>query len=321
MNSQAIRWGLGAAAILVVAAVYQMQSGSKAPAGIDSTAFNHGIPVASDPGAFAKSLSGTIPSGSVRADGGELVLEPGLIDRFDYYLTTVGERAFADIKAEIERNLQQELHLNPQAAAEAIRLFRAYMEFRHAVDALPVIALTRDNSVEVARQRIEGALALRGRYFTPAEATALFGLGDTLTSDALARLAIESNSQLSPAQKRAQLAELDTKLPPQVREWRAPQNRMDNLIDAENSARARGASDAELLQIRTEIVGAEAARAMAATDQEEAQWQRRVVAYKAERDRLLAEARWSEAEREAQVQSLRERTFNANDRKRLEAFE
>lgn len=321
MRAQAIRFGLGAAAILVVAAVYQMQAGSRPQGGSDKPAFNHGVPVASDPGEFAKSLSGTIPSGSVRADGGELVLEPGLIDRFDYYLTTVGERSFADIKAEIERNLQQELKLNPQAATEALRLFRAYMEFRHAVDALPVIALTRDNSVEVARQRIEGALTLRARYFTPAEATALFGLGDTLTSDALARLAIESNQQLTSAQKRSQLAELDAKLPAQVREWRAPQNRMDSLTEAENSARARGASDAELLQIRTEIVGAEAARAMAATDQEEAQWQRRVAAYKVERDRVLADARGSEAEREAQVQQLRERTFNAGDRKRLEAFE
>lgn len=321
MKTQAIRLGLGAAAVLVAAAVYQMQAGSKAPGDPDHPGFNHGVPVATDAGAFAKSLSGTIPSGSVRADGGELVLEPGLIDRFDYYLTTIGERSFADIKAEIERNIGQELSLNPQAAAEALRLFKAYMDFKHAVDALPVIPLTRENSVDVARQRIDAALGLRARYFTPAEATALFGIADTVTRDALARLGIENNTQLSPAQKRLQLAELDAKLPAQVREWRAPQTRMDTLIDAENEARARGASDAEIFQIRAQLVGADAAKAMAATDQEEAQWQRRVAAYKLERDRILADAKWSPAERELEVQRVRERTFNESDRKRLEAFE
>jgi lipase chaperone LimK len=321
MRAQAIRFGLGAAAVLLAAVVYQLQSNQNATGGADPSAVNVGPPVATDATAFAKSLTGTIPSGSVRANQGELVLEPGLIDRFDYYLSTTGERPFEDIKAEVERNLGQELNLNPRAAADALRLFKAYLDFKRAAESLPAIAITQDNALEVARIRTEGALALRARYFNPAEATALFGLSDTLTLDSLARLGIENNRQLSPAQKRLQLVELDAKLPAQVREWRAPQARMDSLAEAENNARARGASDDELLQIRTGIVGAEAAKAMAATDQEDASWQRRLTAYKHDRDRILADVRWSEADRQAEVQRLRERTFNESDRKRLEAFE
>lgn len=321
MKTQAIRFGLGTAAVLVIAAVYQLQVGTHSSGAPESPAAYGGAMVSTDANAFAKSLAGTIPSGSVRANEGELVLEPGLIDRFDYYLSTIGERPFDAIKAEIERNLGQELKLNPRAATEALRLFKAYIDFKRAAESLPTIALTRDNALEVARIQTEGALALRARHFTQIEANALFGLSDTLTVDSLARLEIENNPQMSPAQKKLQLTQLDAKLPPQVRAWRAPQARMDSLMDAENSARARGASEAELLQIRTEIVGAEAAKAMAATDQEEASWQHRLAAYKQDRDRVLADARWSESDRQAEVQRLRERTFSESDRKRLEAFE
>lgn len=321
MKTQAIKLGLGAAVVLVAAAVYQSQYGHGIAADPDRPTASRTLPVATDATAFAKSLVGTIPSGSVRATGGELVLEPGLIDRFDYYLATTGERPFADIKAEIERNLGQELNLNPRAAAQALRLFKAYMDFKHAAESLPVMALTRDNAFDVAVTRIEGALVLRARHFTPTESNALFGLSDVTTVDSLARLEVKNNKQLSPAQKKARLAELDAKLPAQVREWRAPQARMDALLEAESHARARGASPAEMLAMRTEIIGVEAAKNMAATDLEEASWQRSLATYKLERERILADTRWSEANRQLEVQRLRERTFNESDRKRLEAFE
>lgn len=321
MKTQAIKFGLSAAVVLVAAAVYLTQYGNEIVGDPDRPSVSLSAPVATDTTAFAKSLDGTVPSGSVRAAGSELVLEPGLIDRFEYYLTTTGERTFADIKTEIERNLAQELNLNPRALIEAMRLFKAYMDFKHEAESLPLIALTHDNAFEVAFARMEGALVLRARYFTPTESNALFGLSDVTTLDSLARLEVANNKQLSPAQKKERLAELDAKLPEQVREWRAPQTKMDALLEAENNARARGASPAELLAARTEIVGEEAAKNMAATDLEEANWQRRLASYKLESERISTDTRWTQAERQLEVQRLRERTFNESDRKRLEAFE
>ncbi|MBK6907287.1 MAG: hypothetical protein IPH08_09415 [Rhodocyclaceae bacterium] len=86
----------------------------------------------------------------------------------------------------------------------------------------------------------------------------------------LKRLEIERNKSLSAAQRKAQLSELDARLPADVLAGRAPDAKHHGLADAEREARARNASDAELLALRTERVGAEAARQLAELDREEA---------------------------------------------------
>ena len=126
-------------------------------------------------------------------------------------------------------------------------------------------------------------------------------------------------SQTSP--RLAQLAALDANLPAEVRAWRAPQASMDALEAAEKEARARGASAAEMLAVRTRLVGAEAARNLAALDEENAEFERRVNAFKAEKDKILANAQLSEPERVASVDGLRNRDFRENEHFLLHAYE
>ena len=159
------------------------------------------------------------------------------------------------------------------------------------------------------------------RFFSPAEVSALFGKNDLLEDDSFARMDILKNPNLSPAQKKAQMAELDARLPAAVREGRAPDAKHHSLVDAEREARARGATEAEMMQIRTEIVGAEVAQNLAAFDKEEAAWKQRVDVYLLERKRLLSFTGMAEADRQAEVNKLRERSFNEQERLRLGAFE
>lgn len=318
MRSQAIKLSLVAAVVLAAAAVYQSHTEDSA-----ATTFSNATAAPSRDGhsPFVQSHVGTLPDGQLRAEGAKLVLNEALIARFEYYLSAVGERPLPHIYAEIERNIQKELVLAPAAAAEAKRIFRTYIEFKTATQSLPTVSADDKQMLSAIRNRFEAERTLRARYFSAAESAALFGSNDFTADDALARMEINANTQLSAAQKQAQLAELDANLPAEVRAWRAPQASMDALLAAENEARARGASADEMLAVRTRLVGAEAARNLAALDQENAEFERRVNAFKAEKAKILANAQLSEPEQLASIEGLRNREFRENEHFLLHAYE
>lgn len=318
MTSRAKSIGLVAAAVIAAAAFYQYQSDTTDSVATIDAAHADAQPQTSH---FAASFEGTQIDGELLAKGGQLELNEALIARFDYYLAAVGERPLPKIYAEIERNINTELALSPTAAAEAQRIFRIYIEFKGATKSLPVVSADDPAPLQAIRNRFEAERTLRARYFTAAESTALFGSVDFSADDALARMEIKANKQLSDSQKQAQLAQLDAHLPPEVRAWRAPQSGMDALQAAENAARARGASAAEMLAMRTSLVGAEAARNLAALDAENAAWDRRVQAFKAEKEAIMATATLPEPERLASLDRLRERDFKPNELFLLQASE
>ncbi len=318
MKTQAIKIGLVAAVVLTAAAVYQSQSdNTDGAAAMDATqAAPH-----SQASNFAPSFVGTQIDGQLIAKAGQLELSEALIARFDYYLAAVGERPLPQIYAEIERNINTELALSPAAAAEAKRIFRTYIEFKGATKSLPVVSADDPAPLRAIRNRFEAERTLRARYFTAAEVAALFGSNDFTADDAMARMEIKANPQLTEPQKQAQLAQLDASLSPEVRAWRAPQASVDALQAAEKEARARGANAAEMLAVRTALVGAEAARNLAALDEENAAWDRRVQAFKAEKNTILANMALSEPERLASLDRVRERDFKPNELFLLHASE
>lgn len=318
MTSRAKPIGLVAAVVIAAAAFYQFQSDNTDGVSVVDTAQAAAQPQS---GPFAASFVGTQIDGQLLVKGGQLELSEALIARFDYYLAAVGERPLPQIYAEIERNINTELALSPAAAAEAKRIFRTYIEFKGATKSLPAVSADDPAPLQAIRNRFEAERTLRARYFTAAEVAALFGSIDFSADDALARMEIKANKQLTEVQKQAQLAKLDANLPPEVRAWRAPQASMDALQAAENEARARGSSAAEMLAIRTTIVGAEAARNLAALDAENAAWDQRVQAFKAEKNTILANAALSEPERLASLERLRERDFKPNELFLLHASE
>ncbi len=310
MTSRAKPIGLVAAAVFAAVAFYQYQSDNT-----DGIAGIEAAQTAVQPAGntFAASFVGTQIDGQLLAKGGQLELSEALIARFDYYLAAVGERPLPQIYAEIERSINTELALSPAAAAEAKRIFRTYIEFKGATKSLPVVSADDPAPLQAIRNRFEAERTLRARYFTAQEVAALFGSVDFSADDAMARMEIKADKQLTDAQKQAKLAQLDASLPPDVRAWRAPQASVDALQAAESDARARGASDAEMLALRTQFVGAEAARNLAALDAENAAWDQRVQAFKAEKNAILANAKLSEPERLASLDRLRERDFKPNE--------
>jgi len=268
---------------------------------------------ASDPYAFVRSMEGTKPDGDIKqSSDGQLVVDAELGHLFDYYLAGMGEKDLAAIRAEIERELDR--RLKPGPAAQAKRLLASYLDYKRALVDLELQMEQGADLATAARARLNATQKLRQRFFSSSEINGLFGFSDAYDNDALARLEISQDPKLSVAERAGKLAALDRKLSPAMREEREAPVRVIRTEEAVTKLRAQGASDDEVYRLRAAAFSPEGASRLAELDREEAAWKGRIQAYLAERSNVPAGA-------EALLQQLRNKHFNADEQRRLGAYE
>jgi lipase chaperone LimK len=266
-----------------------------------------------DPFAFVKSMEGTKPDGDVKQSAdGELVVDAELGHLFDYYLAGMGEKDLGAIRAEIERELDR--RLKPGPAAQAKRLLASYLDYKRALAAIEPSAKDLGDMGKSARARFEAMRKLRAAYFTPAQIAGLFGFSDAYDLDALARVDISTDRTLSAIQREEKLAELDKKLTPAMREEREAPTRVIRTEEAVQKLREQGASDDEIYRLRAAAFSTEGANRLADLDREEAAWKGKIKVYLAERANVPQGA-------EGTMQQLRDKYFNAEEQRRLGAYE
>jgi lipase chaperone LimK len=275
--------------------------------------------VRSDPNyfAFVRSLEGTTPDGELRQNGADkLVVDAELAHLFDYYLAGLGEKPLEAIRTEIGRELDR--RLKPGAAAQARRLLGQYLDYKRALVELERSLPKPASLTDGARARLEAMQQLRHRYFTQEETDGLFGASDAYDIDAIARLEINADTRLTPAQRQQKLAALDARLPAALREERDAPTRVLRLEDEVQRRRSQGAGDNEIYQLRAASLSPAAADRLAELDRDQADWQRRIAAYQAQRRQLLARGTPAAP---AELQQLRDAGFTPLEQKRLPAYE
>ena len=270
---------------------------------------------------FVRSLEGTIPDGNIRtASDDALIVDAELGRLFDYYLAALGEKPLDVIRTEIENELDR--RLKPRAADEAKRLLARYLDYKRALADVEKNAQLAGGSADAARRRLTALQQARAQFFTPEESQALFGFDDAYDMDALARLEISQDKSLSNAKKQEKLAALDAALSPALREARDAPLAVIRLEESVARMRAEGASEDDIYRMRAAKLSPEAAARFAEVDREEAAWKSRIASFLAERNALLGStATLPEAERQAALQQLRETRFDADEQRRLPAYE
>ena len=260
---------------------------------------------------FAPSLQGTRPDGAVQVAADDTVVaDARLIELFDYYLATVGEKTPEAVRAEIERELDRTLR--PAAADGAKRVLARYIAYRQALVALSSDPRLVGPDAAALKRRLAALRNVRAQYFNPRELAAIFGPEDAANADALARLQIRDDPALSPQQKKERLAALDAALPADVRAAREAPLKIAHVEEDAARLRAQGGSADDVFRLRADAFGADAAQRLADVDREEAAWKARIDAYLAER---------RSARDDAALAALRNRMFSAEEQRRLAAYE
>jgi lipase chaperone LimK len=260
---------------------------------------------------FAPSLRGTRPDGAVQvALDDSVVVDDQLIALFDYYFSTVGEKSPAQVRAEIERELDRTLR--PAAAAAARRVLARYFAYKQALAALEAGKGLAGPDAASLQRRLAALASIRARFFSKPEIAAIFGREDAANAEALARLRIREDPSLTPQQKQEGLAALDASLPPALREAREAPLKIGRMQEAAERMRAAGAGDDAIFRMRADAFGADAAGRLADVDREDGAWKRRIEAYLAQRRGVTDEAA---------VAALRNRMFNEEEQRRLAVYE
>lgn len=82
----------------------------------------------------------------------------------------------------------------------------------------------------------------------------------------------------------------------------------------------RGANDQQLLEMRTELVGIEAAHRLAELDKQTQDFDRRFESYQQQKQQIT-DSNVSASEKQQQIAALEKRLFSDNEQKRLVGYE
>jgi lipase chaperone LimK len=199
-------------------------------------------------------------------------------------------------------------HFSAGEATRALALAERYVDYRVALGEIKPPADAGDpralSAAVQARQR------MRERYFAGEEYHALFAQEEELDRFTIARLEIERNASLTPAQKQAALKDAESELGDTQKATRT--DAVAHVAVAAQTAAfdAQGVSEQARYAHRRTQYGDAAAQQLAQLDREEAQWQQRLSHYAAARDGKATESH---------LQQLRQQLFSAEEQLRIEA--
>lgn len=260
------------------------------------------------------SLRDTVIDGDVSIGfAGHLKPDLGLRRLFDYYLTLNGETDLPGIRELLQQDL---LHrrLAASVAKEVMQTFDNYVHYQQAavrVANQPGITLSDQFAqLQALRQQILGAVVAKAFYRGE----------DAQQQKLLQRLTLESNRELSPAQKTLRLQTLDAAMPVAEREARAEagvgqlvQQQTALLDDAHADPATRHAE-------RADVWGDTVADRLAVLDQQRAQWRTRLDTYARQRDRIQRSDALDSTARQRALEDLLQTSFHGTEQLQVQAM-
>lgn len=264
--------------------------------------------------AWPDSLRDSEPDGAVTLDAlGQVQPSIELRRLFDYFLSALGERDVAAIRALLLAHVR-ERH-GDAIAAQVAALFDRYVDYQQALAAMNA------PPGEALRERLERVRDLRRRLLDAAMAEAFFGDEERYTEYVLDRRDTLADRSLDEVERDRRLQEIDASLAPEQRTQMQEANTA-LLVDEQNRQfDALRLDPAERQAEREALFGREAAQRLAAADAEQAAWDARVAAYVRARNAIRADARLDATARDRAITALRARSFDAAEQRRVASLE
>ncbi|MDP3847502.1 MAG: lipase secretion chaperone [Pseudomonas sp.] len=268
------------------------------------------------PGALPPSLQGASHGIRLQVDGnGKLLLDPQLLQLFDFYFNAIDEEPVAKILLRIHNDLASQVQ--GQALAQARDLLKRYLDYRLAMFDLSKGSL--EPTAAAFGQHLQGLAQLREQYFSADENQAFFSSDVSQDQFMLAQLNLNERA-LSLDEHRAQLAMLEAQLPPEQRAVRQQVSRDGELYEATEAMRQAGASEEEIYQLRAKTLDPQAAGELQKLDAQRRDWQARLQAYAQARN-SLRQSGLSATDQQSAIADLQAASFNELERKRVSALD
>lgn len=270
------------------------------------------------------SLKGTTIDGMYPVDAqGNLLLSKDIKNRFEYFLSTMGEFELEQVLGMIKEDIA--LNLGSPAKEQALKLFDDYVAYKYALSDLEAsLSAPQDyevNDIERMRSQLQQMRDVRRDYLDVEAVDAFFGFDEMYDDFMLARLEVQNNQQLSDEEKRAQLIGLEQGLPQDVQDMRDETQRVSQVFSLTEDIRKSGGTDEEIYTVNEQEFGQEAAQRLQALNQQRNEWQSRVNSFLAKKKSIEIDDQLSENEKEKSISDIKSTMFEQEEYRKLTAYE
>lgn len=254
---------------------------------------------------------------------GNLIVDIGFRDFFDYFFSALGEKTPEQIAANMEQYINGVL--SPKAAEEARALLKMFMAYNR--DLLEHVATSDTDAYSLHGRALVDHLKAyqayladaRKRHFGREYSEVFFGSEEKYQAYNIVRLEL-SLTDLPDEEKRRQIEELRSQLPEMQQEIIRHNERLNEFMNKEKAWQEEGVSDDELYSRRLADYGHEAAERMAALDESNRRWQSRLNDFFEAVDQINA-TDWPEADKEGAIEEIKASSFSETERMRVAVIE
>jgi lipase chaperone LimK len=255
--------------------------------------------------------------GDIRFDeDGALIIDRDLRHWIDFYLSAIGELTLAEIRKLMDEKIAQ---LPQPARDQAEKLLAEYLSYKEALASYEdqFKHLVSTNHIENLQQRHDWQKRLRRESLSSEAVEAFWQLDELVDDYALEQLVI-NGSDSSQEEKAQQLADLDTALPQELKDFRRDLYVASNLQEKVASSREEGNDDEAIRQLRIEQVGLEATDRLEALEIKQDLWIKRIHDYANEIKVVSAIEGLTEQDKQERIESYQQGNFDKAEQLRLD---
>jgi len=270
------------------------------------------------------SLKGTSIDGLYPVDGsGNLLLSKDIKNRFEYFLSTMGEFEVAQVMDMIKEDIA--LNLVSPAKEQALKLFDDYIAYKYALADLEASLDSPEeyevNDIERMRSQLQQMRDVRREYLSTDAVDAFFGFDEMYDDFMLARLEVQNNQQLSAQEKQQQLDGLEDSLPQDVQNMREETQRISQIFLLTEEVKKQGGTEQEVYEINEQEFGQEAAQRLQALERKRNAWQSRVNSFMAKKQSIEGDENLTSGEKLTAIEDTRSAMFDQSEYRKLSAYE
>ena len=247
-------------------------------------------------------------------ENGHLVINRGLRNVYDYFLSAISDEPVEILVARIRAYIEHVLKGKP-AAAEAEHILDGYIAYKKALIGVQVPAPTDKTKLDIPaiRAEMDQVAALRTQFLSPEVIQAFFGDDDAYDRFTMARIELSQNKNLSAADRARQIDAMEEQLPDSIKQGLKTAKQFQSLQALQDDCKQRHCSDDELHQQRQALVGPAAEARLEALDQQNAAWDARINSWLSQRSTILANKAISDSDRQQQVTDQRNALFTTQE--------
>lgn len=270
------------------------------------------------------SLKGTDKDGAYPVDDeGNLLMSAAIKERFEYFLSTLGEFPLESVFKMVRDDIA--LSLESPAKEQALKLFDDYIAYKYSLaeleKSMDAAQNYEVNDIERFRLQLDHLRDKRREYLAQDTVDAFFGFDEMYDDFMLARLEIQNSGQLTKQEKSEQIKSLEDSLPETVRNMRDDSQKVSAAFKVSESMREEGADDDEVFEYNSQQFGQEAAVKLQHLNDQRSAWKARVENYLQKKIDIEMNNNLADADKQESIEELRRQGFSEKELQRLPAFE